>query len=278
MSGMTHAHADWAVRGRDLIRDAEINAPMVEPALSWVADQVPAAGLVLDVGSGPGVAACTLAQFLPDAEVLAVDGAEPLLELARERADRLGVGKRLRTRPISLPEGLAELPPADLVWVSGVAHHLPDPTAAVAAFAALVRPGGLLALREGGLPQRFLPPYADRGLTARMNALSDEMTGREEHPMGLHDARKSWPALLREAGLTVASRTFLLDRPEPLDERSRRQLHRGLARAADHYGERLAAGDRDRLAELTGDGLESVLIRPDVFLLRASTVHAGRRP
>ncbi|MGX6601821.1 class I SAM-dependent methyltransferase [Micromonosporaceae bacterium Da 78-11] len=275
---MSDSQIDWAQRGQDLVRDAEVNAPMVEPALSWVVEQAPRAEVILDIGSGPGVAACTLAELLPEAEVLAADGAAPLLDLARERAERLGVAKRLQTRRITLPDGLADLPPADLVWVSGVAHHLPDPTAAVAAFAALVRPGGVLALREGGMPQQFLPPHADQGLTSRMTALSNEMTHRQEHPMGVRAAAKSWPTLLREAGLTVRSRTFLLDRPEPLDERSRRQLRRGLRLGMDYFGDRLVAEDRDRLAELTADdGPESVLLRPDVFLLRASTVHVGAR-
>jgi SAM-dependent methyltransferase len=277
---MTHSHSevDWGQRGQDLISDAEVNGPMVEPALSWVVGIAPHATRILDIGSGPGVAAARLAELLPDAEVLAVDGAEPLLELARERAERFGVAKRVRTGHIDLPGGLADLPTADLVWVSGVAHHLPDPTAAVAAFAALVRPGGVLALREGGMPQRFLPPYADRGLTSRLAALAEELSRHGDHPMGVRDAAKSWPALLREAGLAVQSRTFLLDRPEPLDERSRRQLHRGLAQSREFLGEHLSAADRDRLDELTDDdGPESVLRRPDVFLLRASSVHVGVR-
>jgi 2-polyprenyl-3-methyl-5-hydroxy-6-metoxy-1,4-benzoquinol methylase len=278
MAGMSHSPIDWAERGQDLVRDAEVNAPMVEQALSWVAGQTPRAKRLLDIGSGPGVAACTLAQLLPDAEVLAADGAAPLLDLAHERAGRLGVAERLRTRRITLPDDLPDLPAADLVWVSGVVHHLPDPTAAVAALAALVRPDGLLALREGGMPQQYLPPYADRGLAARVTALSSELAHRQEHPMGVRDATKSWPALLREAGLAVRSRTFLLDRPEPLDERSRHQLRRGLRLARDNYSDRLTAEDRARLDELTADdGPESVLHRPDVFLLRATTVHVGAR-
>jgi SAM-dependent methyltransferase len=278
MSHMTKTPVDWAARARDLVEAAEINAPMVDQALSWLAGQVPGARLVLDVGSGPGVAAGALAQLLPEAEVLATDGAEPLLALARERADRLGVGKRFTTRQVTLPDGLADLPPADLIWVSGVAHHLTDPESAVAGLATLVRPGGLLALREGGMPQRFLPGYADGGLTARLNVVNDEMSHRHEHPMGARDAERSWPSMLRAAGLTVTSRTFLLDLPEPLGPAPRRQLQRGLRLSADYYGGRLSAADRDRLAELSADdGPESVLARDDVFLLRAATVHVGRR-
>jgi SAM-dependent methyltransferase len=101
---------DWAEYGPDLIADAETNAPMINRALAWLARRVPQAGLILDVGSGPGVAACRFAQLLPGATVVAADGAAPLLALARERAERLGVGDQVATREVRLPEGIAGLP------------------------------------------------------------------------------------------------------------------------------------------------------------------------
>jgi SAM-dependent methyltransferase len=280
MGGMTHDHhVDWAGRALDLVADAEVNAPMVNQALTWLAERVPRATRVLDVGSGPGVAACTFAALLPAADVVAADGAPELLDLADARAKERGLAGRFRTTPVHLPAGIAELPDADIVWVSGVVHHMPDPAAAVRDLAALLRPGGVLALREGGLPLRFLPGYADRGLTARMNALNDEMAYRHEHPMGAIEADRSWPDLLAAAGLTaVTSRTFLLDRPAPLDEVTRRQLQRNLRMGRDMTAERMSADDLARLALLAADGgPESVLHRPDVFMLRAGTVHSGLR-
>lgn len=262
-----------------MIADGEVNAPLVDEALRWLIEQVPDATRVLDVGSGPGVAACSFAELLPKAEVVAADGAPELLELARDRAQRLGIGDRLRTVHTDLPDGLATLPPADIVWVSGVAHHMPDPPKAVHDLAALVRPGGVLALREGGLPLRFLPGYADRGLSARINAHNDELADRHEHPMGAIEAPRSWPELLAEAGLAgVTSRTFLLDKPAPLDDRDRRHLRHHLTMGRDIVEGLLSAEDLARIEELaTDDGPESVLHRPDVFILRASTIHIGLR-
>lgn len=278
---MTHDHhVDWAARALDLVADAEVNAPMINPALTWLAERVPGAVRVLDVGSGPGVAACTFAELLPGAEVVAADGAPDLLDLALERAAQRGLADRFRVHPTALPDGLTKLPAADIVWVGGVVHHLPDPAAAVRDLAALVRPGGVLALREGGLPLRYLPGYADRGLTARVNALNDELADRHEHPMGAIEAPRSWPELLREAGLTgMLSRTFLLDLPAPLDETTRRRLQRNLRMGRDMVAERLSAVDLARLDRLTADdGADSVLHRPDVFMLRASTIHTGVQP
>ncbi|HEU4348843.1 MAG TPA: class I SAM-dependent methyltransferase [Actinoplanes sp.] len=270
-------NVDWARHGHNLIADGEMNAPMVDQALTWLAGRVPQARQVLDIGSGPGVAACTLAELLPEAGVLAVDGTPELLELARERAAQRGLADRVRTHRTALPDGLAELPPADLIWVSGVAHHMPDPAEAVRDLAALVRPGGILALREGGLPMRCLPSYADGGLFARIEAVNDELAAGHAHPMGAITTARDWPVLLREAGLTgVTSRTFLLDRPAPLDDRALESLQRHLRTTREMLADHLTAADLARLDQLSSDtDPESVLHRDDVFLLRASTVHTG---
>jgi len=277
--GHSHDTVDWAELGPDLIADAEVNAPMVDQALGWLAERVPQAALVLDVGSGPGVAACRLAQLLPGATVLAADGSAPLLALARERAQQLGLGDRIATREVKLPDGLADLPRADLIWVSGVAHHLPDPAAGVRAFADLLRPGAVLALREGGLPLHCLPAAADGGLTARITVVDNTLSQRHAHPMGAIVAPRSWPELLAEAGLSdVRSRSFLLDLPAPLSAQARRHLARTLHRTRNLLAPHLAADDLTRLDVLTDpDHPESVLHRPDAFMLRATTVHTAVR-
>src|SRR3982750_2052427 len=71
----SHHHVDWATRAADLIAEAEVHAPMVDRALAWLAQRVPGATRVLDVGSGPGVAACSFAALLPSATGIAADGA-----------------------------------------------------------------------------------------------------------------------------------------------------------------------------------------------------------
>jgi SAM-dependent methyltransferase len=273
-----HANPDWSVRGQQLVSEGEVTAPVVDQALGWLAERFPAARDVLDVGSGPGVAACALAQMLPQARVLAVDGAAPLLTMAEERASRLGVGDRLTARLVSLPEGLADLPQADLVWVSGVAHHLPDPVAGLRALGALIRPGGLLALREGGLPMRFLPDGVTPGLLARLEAIGEDLVAAAEHPMGVVPHHGGWPDLMREAGLQPAgSRTFLLDLPAPVSPEVRQYLHGRLAMMQELADDQMTPADSAALSGLLDpDAPGGVLRRRDVFLLSASTVHTAR--
>jgi SAM-dependent methyltransferase len=273
-----HHDLDWAERGQELVSDGEVTSPMVDQALGWLAERVPAARNVLDVGSGPGLAACTLAGMLPQAQVLAVDGAAPLLAMAQERAGRLGVADRFTTRQVSLPDDLADLPLADLVWVSGVVHHLPDPVAALRALGALVRPGGLLAVREGGLPTRFLPDGVAPGLLPRLEATGEDLVAAAEHPAGIVAHHGGWPDLLREAGLRPAgSRSFLLDLPAPVSPAARRHLHGRLAMLRGFLGDRMTSADEATLSRLLDeDAADGIMRRPDVFLLTASTVHTAQ--
>jgi SAM-dependent methyltransferase len=275
-----HSHdgqPDWSVRGPELVSEGEIAAPMVDQALRWLVERVPGAQDVLDVGSGPGVAACRLAQLLPDANVVAADGAAPLLAMAAERAARLGVGDRFATRQVSLPEGLADLPTADLVWVSGVVHHLPDPVAALRALGGLVREGGLLAVREGGLPMRFLPDGVVPGLLTRLEAIGEELVAAGEHPAGIVAHHGGWPDLLQAAGLQpTGSRTFLLDLPAPVSVEVREHLHRRLTMLQAFVGDHATERDAAALAGLLDqESLVGVLSRPDLFVLSASTVHTA---
>jgi SAM-dependent methyltransferase len=270
---------DWSDHAQELIREGEINAPMVDQALTWLVERQPGAQTILDIGSGPGVAACSFAELLPQAQVIAVDGAAPLLALARERAGRLGLGDRLSTREVELPAGLAGLPQADLVWVAGVVHHLPDPVDALRALGELLRPGGLLAIREGGLPTRFLPDDAAPGLFGRLDAIAEELTAAGEHPAGVVPHHGGWPDLMRAAGLeATGSRSFLLDLTAPVSTAVREHLHRRLVMLQEFVGDRATDADALALANLVDpEAPEGVLARADVFLLTASTVHTARR-
>jgi release factor glutamine methyltransferase len=68
---------------------------------------------VVDVGTGSGCLAVTLALEMPEADVLAVDISERALVIARRNANRLGAGNRVRFVRTSLLEGLA--PGIDLI-------------------------------------------------------------------------------------------------------------------------------------------------------------------
>lgn len=285
----THKHGhddiDWAEMAPLLESQAELLTPLYERALNWLAKEVTEPGLIVDAGSGPGVISCLFAETFPGARVVAVDGSEPLLERARDRAVRQGSGDRFGTLAGELPDVLGELDyPADLLWASRSVHHLGDQGAALAACAERLAPGGTLAVMEGGLPPRFLPRdigFGRPGLQARIDAVEEERFGRMRAELpGSVAVVEDWPALLASAGLRhTRSRTFLLDLPAPVTDRARAYVVDALTRTREVIGEDLDTDDRTTLDRLLDPADKtSVHHRPDVFVLTAHTVHTATRP
>ncbi|MFR9675591.1 class I SAM-dependent methyltransferase [Streptomyces sp. TR06-5] len=299
-AGHAHGHGgvheghepDWDAMADHLVREAELLSPFLEQAAGWLAGLLqdgagePGAAVrrLLDVGSGPGVATCVLARTFPGAEAVAVDASAPLLERAGARAAELGLADRVTTRQAELPDGVAALGAADLIWSSQAVHHLGDQQAALRDLGRLLRPGGVLAVVERGLPQRFLPRdigIGRPGLQARLDAAHEDVFAQMRAELPGHVAVvEDWPALLAAAGVTPAgTRTFLTEHPAPLHAAARAHLHSHLTRLRDRLGESLDAEDRATLELLVDrDADEGILRRPDAFLLNATTVHAGRIP
>ncbi|MFF0450808.1 class I SAM-dependent methyltransferase [Streptomyces sp. NPDC004609] len=286
---MSHHHHtpefDWDAMGPLLERGAELHGALYRQAAAWLSGLTPAAGVrrVLDIGSGPGVLAVLLAEVFPYAEVVAVDGTPRLLERARARADRAGAGDRVRTLHAELPGDLARLGEADLIWAGDSVHHIGDQRAALAGFAGLLRPGGLLALVEGGLPARHLPRdigLGRAGLEARLDAATADRfaTMRSELP-GARDEVEDWRALLTSAGLAPGgTRSFLLDIPAPLPVAAREQLMATFAHRRTAMDGVLDSGDLAVLDRLIDpEDPEGLMHRADTYLLTARTVHTARR-
>lgn len=246
---------------------------------------------VLDIGSGPGVMTCVLAEVFADVEVVAVDGTPGLLDRVLARAERLGLGGRVAVRHAQLPEDLdggdehgeGGLGAADLIWSSRAVHHLGDQQGALNKLAGLLRPGGLLAVAEGGLPMRFLPRdigIGRPGLQARLDAAQEHWfeTMRADLP-GSTGVVEDWPAMLGRAGLTgVGSFTSLLDLPAPLGQTARAYLHTHLTRLRETLSEPADVEDGKTLDVLLDpDAPEGIMRRSDAFLLAATTVFTGMR-
>ncbi|WP_327433306.1 class I SAM-dependent methyltransferase [Streptomyces sp. NBC_01236] len=283
-AGHDHTDMDFAEMLPLLVREAELYTPSYREAAAWLREQQPEPGLIVDAGSGPGVISGLLAATFPGARVVAVDGAGPLLEEARSRADRLGYGDRFSTLEAELADGLGELEyPADLLWASRSLHHVGDQRAALAGFARGLAPGGTLALLEGGLPTRFLPRdigIGRPGLQARIDAVHEEwFTQMRASLPGAAAEIEDWPALLSSAGLRhTGTRTFLADLPAPLSDEARAFVVTSLTRRREGLAEGLDPDDLTTLDRLLDpDDKASVHHRPDVFVLTAHTVYTATR-
>ncbi|MDP9842763.1 class I SAM-dependent methyltransferase [Streptosporangium lutulentum] len=293
--GHHHTDIDWEVMASRLEKGGELQLPVLRRTAARLRELLgPEREIrrILDIGSGPGVMTCVFAETFADAEAVAVDGAPGLLDRALARAERLGLGGRVAVRHAELPEGLdgddehgeGGLGTADLIWSSKAVHHLGDQQGALNALAGALRPGGLLAVAEGGLPMRFLPRdigIGRPGLQARLDVVQEDWFEimRAELP-GSTTVVEDWPAMLSRAGLTrTGGFTSLLDLQAPLGEAARAFLHAHLTRLRETTSEFLDTEDRgtlDVLLDPVAPG--GILRRPDAFLLSATTVFTGVRP
>ncbi len=214
---------DWSEEADRLRTAADLQAEWNESVARSLVR--PEDRVAVDMGTGGGGMARALATALPEGGiVVAVDHSEDVLARARDtlrdvRA-RCEIGS-LDDGPDRLREVIGE--PADLVWAAHAVHHAGDQQACVDTLAALLAPGGRLALAEGGLPTRTLPwdlGIGEPGLELRLDAANDrwfagmraELPGSTRMPYG-------WPDALRKAGLRdVTSRTVLTERPTPLSD------------------------------------------------------------
>jgi release factor glutamine methyltransferase len=141
---------------------------------------------IVDVGTGSGVIALSLASKFPEAQIVGVDVSEEALSLARENAERLGLSERVQFLQGDLLEavdGKFDLIVANLPYIAAQDRHtlsrevLHDPEIALFAGArgdelvrelieqapARLRAGGLLALEIGlGQSEALLSALAEK--------------------------------------------------------------------------------------------------------------------
>jgi release factor glutamine methyltransferase len=158
---------------------------LIERVISRFKSEV-ALSRIIDVGTGSGVIALTLAAEFAKAEIIGVDISEDALTLARENAERLGLADRVRFVKSNLlenVEGAADLIVANLPYVStGERQNLSrevlhDPEVALFAGArgdelvrqlieqarSWFRPGGIMAMEIGiGQSETLLAALAEK--------------------------------------------------------------------------------------------------------------------
>jgi SAM-dependent methyltransferase len=90
---------------------------------------LPASGVALDLGCGPGDISLRFLRGFARWRVDALDGSPAMLELGRQAAARAGLGARVRFHEVLLPQGSAPGRSYDLIFSNALLHHLEDPGA-----------------------------------------------------------------------------------------------------------------------------------------------------
>lgn len=270
-----HFEVDWTEAADRLAASARTDADWYRSVVAAVAR--PGDEVAVDVGCGGGGMAVVLAAALGSGRrVFGVDGAADVLDRARALA-----GSAVEFVLADLHHGVApvrDIVPdgADIVWASHSLHHLGDQQAAVTELASVLRPGGRLAIAEGGLSPRHLPHdlgVGEPGLEARLQAANDAwFNGMRARLPGSVRMPYGWGEALRRAGLSeVTSRSWLLE-PEPDLARITDKFHHRAPRL--HEAGFLSDADAAAWATLLDPGSPDWLgHRTDLFHLEARTVH-----
>lgn len=290
----THDHIDWADRLAHLRAADALDAVAMATAARRLVAALPPRPTIVDLGCGAGGMSTHFARelaALSGGTVVLVDATPALLEEAeRTVADKHAAQGRGPVQVHAILGDLADtglphtLPPADLVWASHVVHHLADQQAAVGTVAAVAKPGGLVALAEGGLDFRCLPwdlGVGRPGLENRMLAAQAEwFIGMREGIDSAVPMPYGWPVALDRAGLTeVDSFGALVHHPSPGPDSLADYVVNRIDRLREFAGDQFTAEDRTTVdALLDPDGPHFVGARRDLYLLGAKTIHCGRRP
>ena len=236
--------AKWAAMAEATEEQGDVLSEFVKGAIAWIKEirgaDVHDPAHIIDVGSGPGVASTAFAIAFAAAVVTAADSSPAMLARAAARAERLGLGNRVRTVVTEMPGGLASLEPADIVWASMSLHHVGDEVEALKEMHDALRPGGLVVIAEFP-PNEHLLSIDSPSINAevpdlwpRLRTASQEWFSDMRAALPGHKPTRPLEEMVTEAGFEIlGSRIERLHLDAPLSDVARRtagKLGVGLAR------------------------------------------------
>jgi ubiquinone/menaquinone biosynthesis C-methylase UbiE len=222
--------------GRTAAQQAAFFLPYLRPGMS-----------LLDCGCGPGTITIGLAQSVAPGQVLGIDIEPSLVERANVLSKEQAISNvRFKVANVfALPFSESSF---DAVFASALLHHLTQPIRALKEMRRVLKPGGVIGIRNTDIGGRIIGP-ANHGLEDYYNLYERIWKHHgSDHRFGRHLRR-----LLRQAGFVRIEASASYDcygRPEDTRELAQSQIARIKSTAA--FDEAVEAGwvDRARLDEM----------------------------
>jgi len=205
-SRYTIGHAEGAL--------AQMRSRTAERCCAFFRQHVRAGSRILDCGCGPGSITVGLAQWAPDGQAVGIDLGAEQLDGARALARDLGVDNAtFRQGDIfALP---FEDGSFDVVFSQTVFYHIPNPERALAEIMRVLRPGGLVALRDVITTSIIIWP--EDPLVREMFRM---FSLGAQHSGGNPEVGRELGTLLHAAGFEDVFVTLSFHQPERPDERA----------------------------------------------------------
>lgn len=140
--------------GADAYADAdfsEVNQAFVDRMLEFVGERDRAEAL--DLGTGPADIPIRVVRARPDWHVTAVDASGPMVEIARSAVAEAGLSDAIDVVLVDAKSTGLPAHSFDVVFSNSILHHVTNPIAFWGEVRRLLRPGGILFLRDLARPQ-----------------------------------------------------------------------------------------------------------------------------
>ncbi len=128
----------------DAMDHADVNRRFVEDLLL----RAPLGRDVLDLGTGTALIPIELCLRNEEVRVMAFDASVEMLELARYHLESNGMTQRIQLQFGDAKELIFQDAYFDSVVSNSIVHHIPDPSTILSEAVRVLRPGGLLFIRD----------------------------------------------------------------------------------------------------------------------------------
>jgi ubiquinone/menaquinone biosynthesis C-methylase UbiE len=200
----------------DAMDHAQVNQAFCDDLLRARADL----RRVLDVGTGTARIPILLCERHPTAQIVAIDLAESMLDIARRNVAAAGYAGRIEVRKADAKRSSLGDGEFDAVVSNSIVHHIPEPARVLTEMWRLLAPGGLLFVRDLARPgsiadiERLVETYAPRTPNADAEVYASQTRARDLFGMSLHAALTvdEVRALVAPLGIHAGAVTMTSDR------------------------------------------------------------------